>query len=216
MPRPASVLFLIFAFMVAQLIAFESPVAAHAVPDRASPPIDGVINSSPARLEIWFTEDVDPSGLTVRVIGPDGQIADQQDGQVDLNDPQRQHVVMSLLPNLGSGTYVVQWHAVSNSDGDAADGSFQFTIDPSATPTGDAASEATPESLADSVGDNARDDDAINGQRLGQIAVLLLIGLATLWVVRRNWGAGRRSPGRTGPLGLQEADPNTEERHDER
>jgi methionine-rich copper-binding protein CopC len=111
-----------------------SSVSAHAIPERAEPPIDGVVADPPRRVGIWFTEEVDPSETRVEVIGPDGSRVDRGDATVDLNDPNRQHVTVSLNAGLRPGTYIVQWHSVSAIDRDTVDGSFRFTVDPAATP----------------------------------------------------------------------------------
>ncbi|MER3405438.1 MAG: hypothetical protein C4346_17280, partial [Chloroflexota bacterium] len=104
---------------------------AHAEPERANPPIGGTVAELPARLDIWFTEDVSEAALTVRA--PDGAAISVGEAAIDLNDPERRHVTVALGPSRGPGEYVVEWRSVSASDGDAAEGIFRFTLAPGGT-----------------------------------------------------------------------------------
>src|SRR4051794_14544317 len=99
------------------LLLPASGALAHAEAERANPPINGRVASAPAILEVWFTEEVatDSAALTVRA--PDGTAADLGDTAVDLFDPERKHVTVSLRPGLPAGNYVVQWHTQSATDG---------------------------------------------------------------------------------------------------
>jgi methionine-rich copper-binding protein CopC len=117
-------------------------VLAHAEPERAEPPINGRVATPPAKLEVWFSEEVDPSDILLTVRSTDGAIVDQGDTAVDLFDPERRHVTVSLKPGLPPGNYVVQWHTLSALDGDTADGFFSFFVEggspvaaPAASPT---------------------------------------------------------------------------------
>ncbi len=54
---------------------------------------------------------------------------------VDLSDPERRWVIVSLQPDLDDGSYTVRWLTRSFVDGDRTEGSFTFTVDAaSATP----------------------------------------------------------------------------------
>lgn len=104
------------------------PASAHAEPERANPPIDGTVTAAPTVVEIWFGEEVKTDGTSIQVIGPGGIQVDQGDAKVDLFDPERKHVTVSLRPNLGPGVYTVQWQSVSGEDGDVAQGTYQFMV----------------------------------------------------------------------------------------
>ncbi|MEA2524222.1 MAG: copper resistance protein [Thermomicrobiales bacterium] len=124
---------------------------AHAEPERTNPPINGRVATAPAKLEVWFSEEVDPSDVLLTVRTADGSIVDQGDTAVDLFDPERRHVTVSLKPGLAPGNYVVQWHTLSALDGDTADGFFSFFVEggtPGASPIASPASStaATPTS----------------------------------------------------------------------
>jgi methionine-rich copper-binding protein CopC len=118
---------------LASLAVSSRQTLAHAEPKRASPPINGRVASAPAKLEVWFSEEVDTKDVRLSVKGPDGSVADQGDAAVDLFDPERKHVTVSLKPGLPSGTYVVSWHTRSVADGDSADGFFSFFVEGNST-----------------------------------------------------------------------------------
>jgi hypothetical protein len=88
------------------------------------------------------------------VIGPGGIQVDLGDAVVDLQDPNRQHVTISLRPNLEPGIYTVQWVSASGTDGDDAQGSYTFRVGeatPAATPA--TAIEPTPGPTVTAVAD---------------------------------------------------------------
>jgi methionine-rich copper-binding protein CopC len=120
------------------------PVLAHAEPDRLAPEAGSLVASAPAIVEIWFDEEVTPGETTVAVFDANGNQVDLGDSQVDLNDPERRHVTVSLRPGLPPGTYTVRWHSLSAADQDPADGRFAFTIAGAASPAADTPPRASP------------------------------------------------------------------------
>ena|SRR5438067_1044607 len=101
--------------------------AAHARPDRAEPPIAGVVAMAPTRLVVWFSQGVRNSGSSLQVLDSAGNRVDLGDGQVDLNDPDRKVMTVSLQP-LADGVYTVQWRSLSADDDHEADGAFLFGV----------------------------------------------------------------------------------------
>jgi copper transport protein len=194
-------LFAVVVAILSGLVVQVTSVSAHAQPERAAPPINGSVPVAPAKLEIWFTEDVATTDLRVTVKAPDGTAADQGDAALDLFDLEHRHVTLSLKPNLGPGTYVVTWHTVSGIDGDAADGFFSFSIVPgspvaspsaspaatpagtpiAATPAGPASSIAIePTATATPVADDSNFDSRAFG--LAVLAgVVVAIGIYLFW-----------------------------------
>jgi copper resistance protein C len=116
---------LALAFLAA--VALTGGAMAHAEPERANPPINGSVATAPALVEIWFSEEA-TNATTIKVFGPDGVRVDFGDSKLDLQDPQRVHVTVDVLKNLAPGTYRVEWSSVSGTDGDAANGQYNFTI----------------------------------------------------------------------------------------
>jgi len=101
---------------------------AHADYDRSVPAADAVVATAPPMVEIWFTQEIDESGTVIRVIGPDGSQVDLGDTTLDLFDPNRKRVTVSLTAELSPEIYTVEWTSLSAEDGEADEGSFTFTV----------------------------------------------------------------------------------------
>lgn len=117
---------LAMALVVAATLA--PTVGAHARLARAEPAADAVVAAAPATVKLWFTEELKTEGTTAEVVDAQGQRVDRGDAKVDLNDPDRKLVVVSLQSDLVHGTYTVRWASVSAEDGDTERGEFQFHI----------------------------------------------------------------------------------------
>jgi len=83
---------------------------------------------APTLVEIYFTQEIDSSGTVIRVFGPDGAQVDLGDTTLDLYDPYRKRVTVSLLPDLGPGSYRVEWTSLSAEDGESDSGSFSYSV----------------------------------------------------------------------------------------
>ena len=110
-------------------LLFGSPRAAsaHAELETASPPPDGIVTMLPASLTLTFSEEVRSGAVSVQVSGPDGARVDTADAAVDLTDPERETVRVSLFTG-GPGEYAVNWETISAIDGDSASGDYRFTV----------------------------------------------------------------------------------------
>jgi copper transport protein len=159
------------------VVSAVKDVAAHAVPESANPPIDGVVNTAPSRVEVIFTEEIVPQGMTLEVFSLEGPKVDQGDVEADLNDPERRRVSIGLDPGIAPGRYIVQWTSVSAIDDDEVSGSFGFTYDPAATPVAspdpDDATETPVPTPAITVAAASEDDG-------DGVSTALLIGLAAV------------------------------------
>jgi methionine-rich copper-binding protein CopC len=165
---------------------------AHAEPARANPPINGSIATAPALVEIWFSEEA-TEATTIKVIAPDSVRVDFGDTKLDLQDPQRVHVTVDVLKNLAPGTYRVEWNSVSGTDGDAANGQYNFTIG-AGTPVASAAAsvaaapaDLTPEPTTTAVPDQYKTnavDDKVLSAGIGA-GVLAAIAIYLFWRWRR-------------------------------
>lgn len=112
---------LLFSFMI------TSTVSAHSSLVRSEPENGEVLEESPAQVAVWFSEELDSQSSTILVFDSQYNQVDNGDGNVDLSD--LDHLSMTVgLPPLSSGTYTVQWAAVSVEDGDATEGGFTFTV----------------------------------------------------------------------------------------
>ncbi|MDQ2683111.1 MAG: copper resistance protein CopC [Chloroflexota bacterium] len=109
------------------------PAAAHAELASANPPPDGSVTSLPSQLTLTFTEEVREDSVSVEVLGPRGERVDDGNAALDLTNPDRNVVRVSLFAG-GAGAYTVSWRTVSNIDGDSASGSYRFSVVPAASP----------------------------------------------------------------------------------
>lgn len=122
---------LLVALLCTSLSAID--VSAHAELSESVPAADSHVDQPPAQVEMWFSEEL-AEGSTAEVIGPDGNRVDNEDAAIDLMDPDRKHLVVTLSDNLPAGEYTVNWTSVSGEDDDSHGGSFVFTVANGATP----------------------------------------------------------------------------------
>lgn len=119
------------------LVASTGSAFAHARFDRSEPPAGGMTDGQPFVLTAYFTQEL-TSRSTLRVLDANGAQVDLGDGHVDLNDPDRKIMYVSL-PELAVGVYTVEYSAESAEDGHAEPGTFAFGVGmtpPSATDPG--------------------------------------------------------------------------------
>jgi methionine-rich copper-binding protein CopC len=109
------------------LLGASRGASAHARYDHSDPASESVVPTAPAQLQAWFTEGVRNQGSSLQVMDAAGNRVDNNDGQVDLNDPDRKRMFVSLQ-SLPDGVYTVRWVTVSADDGDQAEGSFRFGV----------------------------------------------------------------------------------------
>lgn len=104
-----------------------SPAAlAHAFLDHASPAVGSQVRGAPTTVTLWFTEEIEPTFSSVKVLDAHGQEVDRGDKGTDRSDPTALRV--GLKP-LGPGAYRVEWRAVSV-DTHVTTGDFTFTVQP--------------------------------------------------------------------------------------
>ena len=103
-----------------------TPSYAHARYERSDPAANGQVDGTPFVLKTWFNQEL-MSASTIKVVDAAGTQVDLGDGRVDLDDPDRKLMLVSL-PELPPGVYTVAWASLSAEDGDWADGTFTFGI----------------------------------------------------------------------------------------
>jgi copper transport protein len=113
-------------------IAMAVPVSAHALLLRSNPLPNAVLATSPAQVELFFSEPVAQGLSSLIVFDQHGLQADQKDMRVDPSDPTRMTV---SLPALEAGVYTVSWKAVSATDGHQTEGAFTFSVGTGIAPT---------------------------------------------------------------------------------
>ncbi|MBX6396349.1 MAG: copper homeostasis periplasmic binding protein CopC, partial [Alicyclobacillaceae bacterium] len=102
-----------------------SVASAHAYLVRANPVPNSAVESGPERIQLWFSEPIDPRFAHVTVFGPDGKILVSGSPAADPRDGTS--LVVPLPGKLDSGTYTVHWRVVS-ADGHPVAGSFTFSV----------------------------------------------------------------------------------------
>ncbi|RIK34240.1 MAG: hypothetical protein DCC52_01205 [Chloroflexi bacterium] len=111
------------------LMAFSTVAMAHAEMKSCTPPINGMVDTAPDKIVCTASEAMDPKGSMLAVFDAMGMQVDKKDSAVDLNDPDRATISVSLASDMmADGVYTVKWTTLSASDGDQATGEFKFTV----------------------------------------------------------------------------------------
>lgn len=107
------------------LTTWPVPAESHAVLVRSIPPARAVLSRPPDRVELWFSERLEPAFSSASVWSASGAQVDRQDVRLRPDDPKR----LSLaLPALEPGTYTVRFRVLSV-DGHVAEASFPFIFE---------------------------------------------------------------------------------------
>lgn len=183
------------------LLVWVAPALGHAHYERSDPADGATLAQSPAKVDVYFTQEVRRSGgLPTLVIVND--TGDQVQTSVTLDDADRKHMSAQLAPSLPAGRYTVIWHTLSDDDGEEAEGAFHFFVgaQTSGTPTtqtpsssaSPSASVSTPRPTPTVIPSAGSDDD--NGVSTGVIAGLVAGGLVVGMGIGggATWLSGRR------------------------
>ncbi len=100
-------------------------VSAHANQIRTSPAPDSVLDESPDRIVVWFSEPIEPRLSRIRVLDENGVQVDNEDSILSPTEPT---AVVVTVPELENGTYTAVWGNTSTVDGHSVVGSFRFAI----------------------------------------------------------------------------------------
>ena len=92
---------------------------AHAMLERASPPVGGSVTGSPSEVRLWFSEAIERRFSGAEVTGPAGRVG----GSASVSGKQ----LVIAVPQLAPGTYRVNWHVISI-DAHKMEGSFTFEV----------------------------------------------------------------------------------------
>jgi copper resistance protein C len=110
--------------LAAAALCITSPAFAHAMLERASPPVGSEAASPPHEIVLTFTEGVEPLFSSIEVRTADGAVVTTGKPHVAAGDARKLSVD---LPALQGGKYTVIWHAASV-DTHKTEGSFQFSV----------------------------------------------------------------------------------------
>lgn len=145
-------------FLALTLVVMSASQAyAHARLERAEPPLDTPLSGEAVVMKVYFSQEL-TSKSTVRVLDTNGAQVDLGDGHVDLDDPIRKTMLVSL-PALPVGLYTLEYSADSAEDGHEYPGSAAFgvgmtppsadqpAVEPAAAPAPDTESVPSGQSL---------------------------------------------------------------------
>jgi methionine-rich copper-binding protein CopC len=110
--------------VLALAVVAPAPAEAHAVLVRSSPAGRATVSHPPGRVDLWFSEPLEPAFSTVSVWSAGGAQVDGRDGAVDPADPKQLSVTLDAL---GPGAYTVRFRVLSV-DGHVVQASFSFTV----------------------------------------------------------------------------------------
>jgi methionine-rich copper-binding protein CopC len=109
---------------LALVSAIATVADAHAVLVRSAPPARATLSRAPERVDLWFSEPLEPAFSAISVWSETGAQVDRRDGAVDPIDRKQ---LSATLGALGPGTYAVRFRVLSV-DGHVVDASFSFTV----------------------------------------------------------------------------------------
>ncbi len=110
---------------LASFLADGRGAAAHAMLRGSQPAVGSTVQAAPSRVEISFSEAVEPRFSTIEVTDATGSSV----GQGAATRGSDGKILALGLQRIGPGTYHVVWHATSV-DTHRTEGSFSFTVAP--------------------------------------------------------------------------------------
>jgi copper transport protein len=107
----------------AAILAARRVLYAHAMLVSSEPAADSVVATSPIRVRLEFSEEIEPSLATVSLIRSNGRV----DRLVVSGDPHDVNAIIAPVSGLTHGGYRVSWRVVS-ADGHPVSGSYAFWV----------------------------------------------------------------------------------------
>ena len=111
-------------FLVGLLLWVPSLAFAHAFLVKSVPPGRATLFTSPAKIQLWFNERLEPRYSSASVFDSDGKRMDQDNAQISPDDPKQLAIGVKQLQ---AGKYTVKFRVLSV-DGHVVEQSFPFTI----------------------------------------------------------------------------------------
>jgi hypothetical protein len=186
----ATIASLVVALGLAALAA--APVVAHAELATSEPADKAVLATSPTTVTLTFTESLDGSKSSFKLLGPDGAAIGTGQKSAD------KAMTLDGL-TLGPGAYEIQWTSASAEDGDIARGTLTFTVmaatnspsaaaSPTASPTAGPASPSAAPSPTPAASPVATPAASSGGSDvILPIAVALVaLALGAIYLLRRS------------------------------
>jgi methionine-rich copper-binding protein CopC len=143
-------------------LALPSAASAHARLKSSTPAVSEVVQTSPSEVVIIFTEDVQKVSGTYGITVTKDRGPDVTAGPAVLDDTDRSQLSVPLQADLAPGRYVVEYHNVSDDDGDPFNGAFAFYIQTQPTAV-DKANDAQLAQIGSEEGTPGADETASSG-----------------------------------------------------
>ena len=106
------------------LVVLPSPSHSHSLLVRAQPGQRSTVTRPPQRVQMWFSERLEPAYASASVWNESGTQVDAGDAAVDQSDP----VLLSVsTPHLSPGRYTVRFRVLSV-DGHVVESEYTFTV----------------------------------------------------------------------------------------
>jgi methionine-rich copper-binding protein CopC len=194
-PRARPTRALVHAIALAAVAALCSAAVAlaHAAYEQSTPAQGQVVQTSPARVDIYTAQDMRKAqgAYAIQVQRDDDGRAEQQVDTADttIDDSNRKHFSVGLQPNLPAGRYLVSFNNVSDEDGEADHGQFAFYVG-----TGPTAAQKALDAKLQTTSQKETTSSSSHTGLIGGIAgaivvVLLLVGGGFLFMRRRRSAA---------------------------
>jgi copper resistance protein C len=107
---------------IAIILAAATTLLAHMKAARSEPAAGSTLTSSPARVQVWFTQVPDPKLSKLEVTGPAGAV--KLNG-FRVNDDKS--IAATVDGTLANGRYTVRWQSAGD-DGHVQKGEFAFSV----------------------------------------------------------------------------------------
>ena len=115
---------LIACLLIIGLAVQVHDVQAHASLIKSDPPRRATLSESPAKIQLWFNEEIETAYATVTVVDMNDKVVSQAAPEKVAGDPKS---ITLVLPELGVGAYKVQFRVLSI-DGHVVDSNYSFRI----------------------------------------------------------------------------------------
>jgi len=111
-------------FLIGLYLCLPSLCFAHAYLVKSVPAGRATLFTSPAKIQLWFNERLEPRYSSASVLDSDGKRVDLDNAQVSSDDPKQLAIGVKQLQG---GKYTVKFRVLSV-DGHVVEQSFPFTI----------------------------------------------------------------------------------------
>ncbi len=118
---------LVWCLVALLALALAGTASAHSNLVSSDPKDGATLAAAPPKITLVFSEELQPDSNLISVTDAGGAQVDNGDTRLDLNDPKRVTLTVTLKAGLGAGTYTISWKNMS-ADGHSEEGSLSFKV----------------------------------------------------------------------------------------